>query len=122
MRESKPGLFAQDHNNSSRDYTNPKVWGKNQFNSSFPASLVAYMYSKGIEPVYICADKRNNVRHKYINGAELFKINPLAPNAYYNFEASYPAFDKYSLLWSVQKYRRSRPTIIGSGARPMLNR
>lgn len=95
MRESKPGLFAQDHNNSSRDYTKPKVWGKNQFNSSFPASLVAYMYSKGIEPVYICTDKRNNVRHKYINGAELFKINPLAPNAYYNFEASYPAFDKY---------------------------
>lgn len=95
MKEIKPGLFAQDHNNSSRDYTKSKVWGKNQFNSSFPASLVAYMYSKGIAPVYICTDENNNTVHKYISGAKLFKIDPLAKNAYYNFEASYPAFDKY---------------------------
>ena len=60
----QPGLFGQKH--SSRDYTDPDCWGKNQFNSSFPASLVAYMYSKGIEPVYICTDKNNNIKHKYI--------------------------------------------------------
>lgn len=39
-----PGLFGQKH--SSHDYTKAESWGKNQFNSSFPASLVAYMYSK----------------------------------------------------------------------------
>lgn len=95
MERKKPGLFAQDHNNSSRDYTNPRVWGKNQFNSSFPASLVAYMYSKGIAPVYVCTDESNAVVHKHISGDELFRVNPLADNAYYNFEANYPAFDKY---------------------------
>ncbi len=47
----QPGLFGQKH--SSRDYTIAECWGKNQFNSSFPASLVAYMYSKDIKPVYI---------------------------------------------------------------------
>lgn len=95
MTKVQPGLFAQDHNNSSRDYTKPKVWGKNQFNSSFPASLVAYMYSKGIKPVYLCTDNNNNVVHKYIGGDTLFGINPLADNAFYNYEAGYTAFDQY---------------------------
>lgn len=43
----KPGLFGQKH--SSRDYTKPYFWGKNQFNSSFPASLIAYMSSRGVK-------------------------------------------------------------------------
>lgn len=95
MTTIKPGLFAQDHNNSSRDYTKPKFWGKNQFNSSFPASLIAYMFSKGIKPVYLCVDGDNNVRHGYIGGDELFCINPLAANAYYNYESGYSMFEKY---------------------------
>lgn len=95
MKEIKPGLFAQDHSNSSRDYTKPSVWGKNQFNSSFPASLVAYMFSKGIAPVYLCVDEHNQVVHRYIQGDVLYGINPLAANAFYNFEAGYSAFDKY---------------------------
>lgn len=36
-----PGLFGQKY--SSQDYRCEDSWGKNQFNSSFPASLVAYM-------------------------------------------------------------------------------
>lgn len=47
-----PGLFGQKY--SSRDYRYEESWGKNQFNSSFPASLVAYMSSKNISPVFIC--------------------------------------------------------------------
>lgn len=78
MAQLEPGLFAQNHNNSSRDYTQEYYWGKNQFNSSFPASLVAYMSHIGVEPVYICTDKNNNVIHKYISGADLFRIDPLA--------------------------------------------
>lgn len=56
----KPGLFGQKY--SSRDYTKEYFWGKNQFNSSFPASLVAYMYSKGVSPVYLCIDKNNKLK------------------------------------------------------------
>lgn len=90
-----PGLFGQDHNNSSRDYTKEKFWGKNQFNSSFPASLVAYMSSKGVKPVYLCVDENNDIVHKSISGTELFGIDPLADNAYYDYEEGFPAFDKY---------------------------
>lgn len=61
MTQLEPGLFAQNHNNSSRDYNHEYYWGKNQFNSSFPASLVAYMSYKGVKPVYLCTDKDNNV-------------------------------------------------------------
>lgn len=95
MKQLTPGLFGQNHNNSSRDYSQEYYWGKNQFNSSFPASLVAYMSYKGIKPVYLCTDKDNNVVHSYISGEELFRINPLAENAFYNFEASFPAYDKF---------------------------
>ena len=66
QQHTQPGLFGQKH--ASRDYTQEKFWGKNQFNSSFPASLVAYMYHKGIDPVYLCIDRNNEVVHKYISG------------------------------------------------------
>lgn len=80
-----PGLFGQKH--SSRDYRYEDAWGKNQFNSSFPASLVAYMSDKGIAPVYICTDSKNNIVHKNISGEKLLGINPLSDNAYYDYEA-----------------------------------
>lgn len=91
----KPGLFAQDHNNSNRDYSQERYWGKNQFNSSFPASLVAYMSYKGIDSVYLKTNADNKVIHSSITATELLKINPLAPNAFYNFEAGYVGFEKF---------------------------
>lgn len=95
MTASKPGLFGQDHNNSSRDFSKADSWGKNQFNSAFPASLVAYMSSKGIKPVYIKTDKDNNILHDYISGAELFRIDPLSPSAFYNYEVGYCSYEKF---------------------------
>ena len=89
----EPGLFGQKHSN--RDYTKEKTWGKNQFNSSFPASLIAYMHSKGIEPVYICLDKKQNIIHKYIDGKTLFGIDHLSDDLYYGFESNYFPFNRY---------------------------
>lgn len=94
-KDIKPGLFAQDHSNSNRDYTQEKYWGKNQFNSSFPASLVAYMGYRGIDPVYLKTDADNKVVHSSITPAELFRINPLSADAFYNFEAGYVCFEKF---------------------------
>lgn len=88
-----PGLFGQKH--SSRDYTKAECWGKNQFNSSFPASLVAYMYSKNVKPVYICTSPDNSIFHKYIDGKALLGIDPLGEQTYYNFEAGYAPYEKF---------------------------
>lgn len=95
MKESsiQPGLFGQKH--SSRDYTKAECWGKNQFNSSFPASLVAYMYSAGMTPVYIKTTKENKIEHSGISGLELFGIDPLSDDAYYNYEAGYAPYEKF---------------------------
>lgn len=93
-KESKlPGLFGQKH--SSRDYTKSESWGKNQFNSSFPASLLAYMAHKKVNPVYLAVDKENHIVHSKITPAEVLGIDPLSDDAYYNFEAGYSPYEVY---------------------------
>ena len=47
----KPGLFGLTRSN--RDFTQAEYWGKNQFNSSFPASLCCFLASKELSAVYI---------------------------------------------------------------------
>jgi len=97
---SEPSLFGQK--NSNRDYSNPKSWGKNLFNSSFPASLVAYMSSKGIEPVYIKTDKKGEVIRSYISGELLFGLHPLSDELRYEFESSFLPYENFFIgkKWS----------------------
>ncbi len=89
----KPDLFGQKH--SSRDYSKPDCWGKNQFNSSFPASLMAYMSYKGVNPVYIKVDKKNNILHDFITPTEALGVDPLSDEAYYNYEAGFSPFEVF---------------------------
>ncbi len=93
MAQQLPSLFGQKH--ASRDYTQKKSWGKNMFNSSFPASLIAYMHSKGIKPIYLRIDKECKVKHEYIAADKLFGIDPLSDDAYYSFEAEYPFYSTF---------------------------
>ena len=93
QQKQLPGLFGQKH--ASRDYTKAEYWGKNLFNSSFPASLVAYMWSRGMDLVYVCINKNNEITHRSISGKELFGIDPLSDNLYYNFEANFLPYEKY---------------------------
>lgn len=88
-----PGLFGQKY--SSRDYRYEESWGKNQFNSSFPASLVAYMGSRDLSPVFICTNKNNEIVHKYISPEKLLGIDPLSEEAYYDYEAGYYPYEQY---------------------------
>lgn len=46
-----PRLFGIVHSN--RNYSLKDTWGKNQFNSSFPASLACYLHSRGLKAVYL---------------------------------------------------------------------
>lgn len=96
-----PGLFGQKY--SSRDYRYEDSWGKNQFNSSFPASLVAYMGSRGIEPVYLCTNKKNEIVHKNISSTKLLGIDPLSDDAFYNFESGYFPYEQYYTVTGDKK-------------------
>lgn len=81
--------------NSNRDFKKKEFWGKNQFNSSFPAALLCYMSSKNINPVYIKVDENNEVVHEEISVAELFKIEPNNDNIFFGFETSNNKFQQY---------------------------
>lgn len=88
-----PGLFGQKY--SSRDYRYEESWGKNQFNSSFPASLVAYMGSKEIKPIYLCTNRKNEIEHKYIDSTTLLGVDPLGEDAFYAYESGFFPYEQY---------------------------
>lgn len=90
----KPGLFGLEFTN--RDFTKPKYWGKNQFNSSFPASLACYMHSKGVNPVYLRLDKNKNVAHTEISLPELFGLAPLSNELHFAFETTFSIYVTYA--------------------------
>ena len=48
-----PSLYGLNENNSSR--VGADLWGKNQFNSTFPLSLCLYMRDNDIAPVTVDA-------------------------------------------------------------------
>jgi len=90
MISKKPALFGL--NNSNRDFSSKDSWGKNQFNSSFPAALACYMHSKSINPVYLILDDKTDVKHTKISVNELFGINPLSPEIFFAFESDFTPF------------------------------
>ena len=53
------------------------------------------MYAKDIKPIFIKTDKNNKIEHTYIDSQELFGIDPLCDEAYYNFEAGFPPYEKF---------------------------
>lgn len=88
----KAGLFGLT--NSNRDFGKADAWGKNQFNSSFPAALSCYLRSKNLDTNYISMSN-NLFVIKNISLDDVFAINPLSKNAYFAFEAQYTPFQKY---------------------------
>jgi len=88
----QPGLFGL--RNTNRDFTSKKAWGKNQFNSSFPASLCCYLASKGYQANYLSINN-NSFTSKFIDIENLFNISPDSDEIYFAFESVYTPFQKY---------------------------
>ncbi|MGP1576725.1 MAG: HindVP family restriction endonuclease [Treponema sp.] len=76
----KPCLYGIK--NSNRDFSNADTWGKNQFNSSFPASLVCYMDSKNLDLNYL------SIKNKKLG------VNFIAPNGGQSLM-------KFFLIWKI---------------------
>ena len=53
------------------------------------------MSSKDISPVFICTDDKNEIVHNQISALELFGIDPLSEDAYYDYEAGYYPYEQY---------------------------
>ncbi|HTI60393.1 HindVP family restriction endonuclease [Mucilaginibacter sp.] len=92
---AKPSLFGIKHSN--RDFTDKDSWSKNNFNSSFPAGLIAYMDSKKMPCVYLKLDENGNLVKDYISGEALFQLSPVDDNLFYSFESPYTPYQTYSI-------------------------
>ena len=84
---TKPGLFGITHSN--RNFEKSDSWGKNQFNSSFPAALAAYMEQQGLNNIYLKLDSNLKVVHDNISTSDLYGIKPNSDNLFYSFESPY---------------------------------
>jgi hypothetical protein len=89
----KPALFGLKHSN--RDFTQRETWGKNQFNSSFPAALTSFLSSKNLESVYLILDKNKQLKHSKISIQNLFGINPNSDDLFYSFESIYSPYQQF---------------------------
>jgi HindVP restriction endonuclease len=92
MKEQKPGLFGIKSSN--RDFSQKDTWGKNQFNSSFPAALSAYLASVGLENVYLHLDDNMKVKHGRVSTEQLFGISATSDDLFYSFESPYTPYQQ----------------------------
>jgi HindVP restriction endonuclease len=89
----KPGLFALKYSN--RDFTQKEAWGKNCFNTSFPASLCSYLYSKNLDNIYIKLNSNLEIEHSRVSTASFYKIQPDSENIFYAFETQFTPYQRY---------------------------
>ena len=87
-----PSLFGLRKTN--RDFNKKETWGKNQFNSSFPASLCCYLASKGIEANYLSI-QQSIFASASISIQDVFGIYTDNNDLYFAFEAQHTPFQKY---------------------------
>lgn len=89
----EPLLFGLQ--NTNRNFSTKADWGKNVFNNAFPASLVCYMNSIGLDPVYLTLNSDLRVDHGNISATDLFSISPTDSSAFFAFESLYMPYEQF---------------------------
>ena len=89
----KPSLFGIKHSN--RDFSDKDAWGKNQFNSSFPAALSVYLADKNLENIYIKLNENLETFHDRISTENLYGLPPTSEKLFYSFESQFLPFQKF---------------------------
>lgn len=92
MKNVQPSLFGLDKTN--RDFTQRETWGKNQFNSSFPAALCCFLASKNIPANYLAVSK-GKLNPSLIPIKEVFGIEADDKDAYFAFESQHTPYQKF---------------------------
>ncbi len=71
-------------------------WGKNQFNSTFPASLACYMKDKKINAAYLKLNKDLKVVAEEIPIEEVFNTTAANEEISFQFESRFDPYQKYA--------------------------
>lgn len=94
MAKSEPSLYGLNISNSNRSGND--LWGKNQFNATFPIALCIKMRDDGVSPVYVHVNDQGRI----VALDQLISMSDVVESSgqgYYEFESSYPPYGKYSL-------------------------
>lgn len=87
-----PSLYGVTQSN--RNFLLAANWGKNIFNSAFPASLMCYMHSLEMEANYLqVTDDEIEVVRKSFD--ELLRISPNSKDVFFAFESQFSPFQQY---------------------------
>jgi hypothetical protein len=92
MKKDQPSLFGLK--NTNRDFTKKETWGKNQFNSSFPASLCCFLASKNLQANYLAIEQKK-LQPILIPVKDIFGINPDDKDTYFAFESQHTPYQKF---------------------------
>lgn len=92
MTSTKPGLFGLK--NSNRDFLSQDTWGKNQFNSSFPASLFCYMGSKNLKAKFLIS-KNSKISVDEISFKDAIGLDWNSREIFFSFESEFSPYHKY---------------------------
>ncbi len=84
-------LYGIKHSNREND----ALWGKNQFNSTFPLALACYMRDKKIPVVYLTLKNDLTIEAVELSIDELFGTKQSSDDLYFSFET---AFNPYASL------------------------
>jgi len=92
MKNIPPGLFGLHKTN--RDFTQAETWGKNQFNSSFPAALCCFIASRNMQANYLAVSK-GVLNPSLISIKDVFGIDADDKDAYFAFESQHTPYQKF---------------------------
>jgi len=87
---SEPSLYGLDRSNRQ----GRALWGKNQFNSTFPISLCCYMWDHGIPPVYLELSKDFEVtQNTSTSFHQIFQVERSV--IHFDFEESFEPYSTF---------------------------
>ncbi len=90
MKKNEPGLYGIKKSNR----TGNDLWGKNQFNSTFPASLACYMRDKNIPAVYLSINANLEVVATEIDLDDVFNTKVENSKLSFDFETKFEIYQK----------------------------
>lgn len=90
MNGSTGRLYGIEHSNR----TGSDLWGKNQFNSTFPTAICCYMRDHGIPPVYLCVGEGGDFQNIEISFNEIWGTERPNEEIFFAFESRFSRFEE----------------------------
>lgn len=91
---NEPKLYGIENSNRH----GPNLWGKNQFNSTFPVALCCYMRDHGLKPVYIFVDENFDhcISDRTVSVEDVFGTTATGDGVRFEFETEAVSLSRYT--------------------------